>query len=132
MSFRFNRDTKRRDEIIFGDYKPEAYKLGGIRRFENLTLEQFKLLYDEKFIDPEDCQNSAPSAEDFINFMQENPQFTAHGYAVSPERNDYRVTIEGLDLDGETSEETKFNFVHFARHADEFTYEQHRLRCWWD
>lgn len=127
-----NKDIKRRDEIIFGEYKPDDYKFGGVKQFSGLPLETLKLLIEEGFLDPEDCQNNSPSAEEFMNFIEQHPDFTAHGHAVDSTRDDYGVTIEGIELFGARSRETEREFVMFSQHADDFVFNDKALFCWWD
>jgi hypothetical protein len=131
-TWEMNKDIKRRDEIIFGEYKPDDYKFGGVKRFSNLSLNSLTLLVEEGFLHPEDYQNCSPYAEDFVNFLKQHPDFTAHGYSVDISREDYRVTIEGIELSGTTSRETEREFVKFARCADEFEVSDNGLYCWWD
>lgn len=123
----FNRNYSRRMEIlgIKDDYK------GGIEYFENLTINKFKMLLDEGFIDPKDCQNESPSAYDFYNFMFKYPELNAHGYAVSPERDDYRVTIEGLAGAKTDDAKLKSDFIEFCKSASSLKTEN-KLYSWWD
>jgi hypothetical protein len=93
------------------------------------TLER---LFVERFIDPDDAQNEAPSAKQFLGFMQKHPNVIAHGYAVSPTREDYRITIDGLSVQASyATRELKFAFVGFAKEADELELEN-GLWAWWD
>ena len=63
--FELNKDVKKRDEIIFGNYDRKSY-VGGVRRFEGLSLEKLKQLVDLKFIDLEEYHNSSPTVREFI------------------------------------------------------------------
>lgn len=57
----------------------------------------------------------------------------AHGYVVSPPREDYRVEIEGLEVHGEKAcNHLRAEFLKFCRTADELTDEPDHLRSWWD
>ena len=94
--FKLNRDVKTRDEIIFGKYESKAYK-GGLRRFDNLSLEKLKKLVECKFIRLEECQNNSPSVREFIEFMEKYSGYTVMGYAISVKRTDYRVTLDGIE-----------------------------------
>jgi hypothetical protein len=58
--------------------------------------------------------------------------FTAHGYAVSADRHDYRVTIEGVAMSGEYSKDTLLAFVKMFRDADELTLSETYLSAWYD
>ena len=127
---KYNYDDKRRCEIVGIDCL-EQY-LGGIKRFVGLKLPQLNLLLEENFIDPEECYNLSPDTMEFKAFLEVYPEAKLHGYLVSPERNDYRVTIEGVEYDGDVSKEMLMDFVDAFRYADEFTCEDDYLYCWFD
>lgn len=128
---KMNMDAKTRDELLFGEFDLGKYG-GGIRRFDDLNYETLKYLMEQRFISYDDCQNCSPCAGDIMHFMANHPQFTAHGYAVSPTRGDYRMTIEGVDLQGDYDHETLLDFVGMFRFADEFDIEHNELYCWYD
>lgn len=125
-----NKDTARRAEILGDALAPTSW--GGIQNYDYATLSQLELLLKENFADPNDQQNEAPTFLQFVEFMRENPEVTAHGYIVEPHREDYRVTIEGLYLEAEhVTLESKFAFVQFNAEADELETDGD-LRSWWD
>lgn len=125
-----NRDTIRRAEIL--GIAPITPYAAGIIPFEWLALEDLETLFEGKFIDPEDRQNEAPTAGEFLEFMRKHPHVFAHGYAASPERSDYRITIEGLMAHKAYLTPQAFEeFIIFCRHADELELGDH-LRSWWD
>lgn len=74
-----------------------TYVNGGIEHFDNLSADTLQTLIDEGFADPDDTQNNSPSLQEILDFIREYPDFKAHGYAVSPERSDYRVSLEGVE-----------------------------------
>ena len=82
--------------FIFGKYESKAYK-GGLRRFDNLSLEKLKKLVECKFIRLEECQNNSPSVREFIEFMEKYSGYTVMGYTISVKRTDYRVTLDGIE-----------------------------------
>ena len=127
---KYNYDDKRRCEILGMQYPPKY--LGGCESFKGLTLEALDLLLDEDFIDPEECQNCSPTTMEFKDFMDMYPECTLHGYIVSPERHDYRVTIEGLEYCGDVPKEMLKLFINAFRHADEFICDDDYLYCWFD
>ena len=131
MIEKMNMAAARRSEIL-GVSKRESF--GGIVRFEGLGLRELETLVSEGFADPEDCQNHAPSLGEILAFMRRFPDFTAHGYAVDPERNDYRVSIEGVHLGRIASDEEFSSFMELFRHADEVTCRNTvaGLYCWYD
>lgn len=127
MLWELNLDYKRRNQIIFG--RDEARDC---ERFSGLTLETLKQLFKEKFIEPDDSQNSAPTAEQMLEFMEKHPGVTAHGYAVHHSREDYRVTIEGLEYEGDVDTELMGEFAEFANGADSLTLNGKHLYFWFD
>ena len=125
-----NRDIKTRDEMIFGEYNPERYS-GGCRNFDEMNLETIKELIDKGFCDPDECQNSSPTVEEFVNFIANHEGWYLNGYAITDKRHDYRVSITGMCKERmiEDIDELK-DFVEFARFADEF--DMKFGYAWWD
>jgi hypothetical protein len=130
--FEFNHDAEQRDSIIFGDYKPEYYF--SIARFEGLSFSALEKLVTLGFADPEDAQNDAPQIQEFLDFMRGHPTAMAHGYAVSPSRDDYRVSIEGLYIaPKDMTVDLLEDFVAFCRFADDFSASMpDGCYAWWD
>jgi hypothetical protein len=123
-------DEKKRNKILKLDME-NGYRRFDLERFEDLDVEDFKTLLDEKFVDPQDKQNSAPTAMEFYRFMQRYPSFKAHGYAVSKNRTDYRISIEGVQ--GMTmSSEALQAFVNMFGEADTFNVDGGYCYCWYD
>jgi len=130
--FEFNRDDERRHEIIGIGIRP-GYD---IVHFSGLTAEQAQTLLAERFADGDDAQNDAPSFAEIVQFLESNPSFRAHGYAVTPSRSDYRVTLEGVESATgckPTKKEIEA-YIDFGRHADEFDFDLKTGNCraWWD
>jgi hypothetical protein len=93
----FNKDAARRDRILGAglDVVPAGYR-GGIARFDELDAAGLALLLDEKFIDPHDRQNAAPSVWEIFRFLCAHPNVRAAGYVVDVKRADYRTSIEAI------------------------------------
>ena len=128
-----NRDYNTRDKFLFHGYNEDAY-MGGIRRIRCLTSEDIKYLLDLRFIDPMDCQNDSPSVKEIYDFLKEHSEFYAFGYAVSPKRDDYRISIEGICSNWESiniPKEDLIDFVDFSVGADELSITPY-CRAWWD
>ena len=126
-----NRDIKTRDEVLFGKYNPDRYHFGGIARFEGLDVETLKWLLEHNFADPDETQNDSPTIEEFLDFMERHPEFTAHGYAVTDKRDDYRISIEGVETNETPADrETIFDFMGWFRFADELQLDP--PYCWYD
>lgn len=130
-----NKDYKERDQIIFGreiTWGSDADTFGGTLQFEDLTLTQLEKLRDNRFLELDDAQNNAPTISRFMLFMKEHKGVLAHGYAVSPTRDDYRVSIEGLEFCGECTTEMQLAFSRLCRSADEIEITGEHLYCWYD
>jgi hypothetical protein len=124
----YNRDIKRRQEIT-GFSEPAG---DDVIYFEMMTAQTLRQLIDEKFADPEVSQHDAPSIEDICKFLEENEGFTAHGYLVGIDRDDYRVSIEGVEFQGIYSTAALKAFIQLFRFADELEVDDQYLRCWYD
>lgn len=128
-----NHDIEERDRLIFGEAIDWKMVAGGMKRFLSITAETLQDLVTKQFADPGDKQNLAPTLASFLSFMKENPgKFLAHGYAISPDRSDYRVSIEGLVSAGKVTPGLTDRFVEFCRCPAELIAEKDRLYAWWD
>lgn len=130
-----NDNYKERDRILFGEYDPDKY-LGGIRRFQNIDVQTLNTLVAHNYIELSECQNDSPSTEEFLEYAKAHPDIRFCGYAVSPDRDDYRITIEEVyqTLDGI---DEILEFVRYFRFADEFTIDEcanglYEADAWWD
>lgn len=129
--FNYNKDYETRDTFLFGGYNKDLYRFGGTCGIDNISATDIKYLMDMKFIDPDECQNYSPSTKEIYDFINKHPQFYAFGYAVSPERDDYRITLEGIRSDDEDlGVEDLKDFIEFAHRADEL--DVRPPRAWWD
>lgn len=116
--------------------------MGGCTRFTGATLEILKNLEALKYLDLEEQQNNAPNVGEFLEIMAEfkelgvDPQ--AHGYVVTPERADSRISLEGLYVErpkGMRSDNWIVIIEKFSekfRTADDFTITSDKLYCWFD
>ena len=132
-----NKDIKTRDEIIFGEYDPEKYKYGGIRRFER-SPDVIHRLIENDFIDLNECQNSSPSTKEFMEYVEDIEEYvTFGGYAVVDTRHDYRVTIDEIQILLPVEKQDEFfSLIEIFRYADEFSVsrdvDNYYLHAWWD
>ena len=126
-----NRDVQTRDELIFGKYDESKYS-GGIRHFKDMSLSTLEKLVAQNFIDLDEQQNDSPTVQAILGFMRTYPDYTAHGYTVSIEREDYRVSLEGVakEREADTIEELK-GFMNMFRFADDFCTDN-EMYCWFD
>jgi len=104
----------------------EEISRGDIVRYEGLELDTLRELVEKGYADPMDRQNSAPNIKEFIELMQANPGLTAHGYVVSRQRDDARISIEGVE--GPLRPEC----LHMLSRADEIEYDGETVYCWYD
>lgn len=132
-----NKDYKRRDEIIFGNYDENRYKMGGCCRFE-MDASKFEQLIQEEFLDPNENQNESPTTAEFQEYIEGCEDWVEfEAYAISPDRSDYRVTVEGVNVWIPSDQKEKLcKYVEAFRDADEFNISTDEngfhLRAWWD
>jgi hypothetical protein len=104
-----------------------------IFHFEGLSAKDLKRCIAKGWADPKDCQNSAPSIGDILEFLVANPSFKAHGYVVTPHRDDTRISIEGVIAEGAPRAEVDA-YIEMFRQADEFEFDSNGgyCRAWYD
>jgi hypothetical protein len=116
----YNQEYNNRDAIL--GITPVLYKSpsDSLRKFSGLSIQKLDQLLAGRFIDPDFSLNNAPTAREFIDFMSAHPQLTAHGIVINPDRQDYRVSIQGLDILDSTavSPMMKKDFQEFCKDAD--------------
>ena len=84
------------------------------------------------FIDLEDNQNNSPTVREFIEFMEKYPDYTVMGYTVSIDRDDYRVSLDGIEKRKVVySEEEVDDFSSLFGDADEFD-TGNAMYAWFD
>ncbi len=135
LDTKLNRDIARRDKLIFGGYDQSKY-CGGVRRFE-CNVDLMNQLIKEGFADPDECQNDSPFIKDFMDTVDGDESVRFECYAVDVNRDDCRVTIEGIRAYIPDTDYDRINlYVEQFRYADEFTFEHQGdcfyLRAWWD
>ena len=129
-------DAEKREQIIFHrSYQPENYKQGGICQFEGITLKAIRELLEPGFIKSDDYMNASPTVQEFTDFVeaQDPDNWSFHSYAVSPKRDDSRVTIEGLRSNKPLSKDDLIDFLQYFRYADILDAERDEpAYCWYD
>lgn len=107
-------------------------RLGGIEHFENVDADTLQKLVDKGYASTYDKQNNAPTLGEFLEFMKHYPEFKAHGYVVSNDRKDRRITVEGLKGVA-TEKEAIWDFKDLCEDADEFECDENgNCFSWWD
>lgn len=134
--FDYNKNVAERDIILFGDYEESKY-WGGIRRFEDLSVEELEKLVERRFADPGDMQNYAPTIKLLLSFGKRHKLVTYGGYAVSLKRDDYRISIDSIKLVTPDIRDAS-DFIRFCKSADELNsyYDGDgitaTMSAWWD
>lgn len=72
--------------------------------------------------------NSCPGNAAFLSYMEVYPEARAHGYIIGGHRADKRITIEGLSLTKDATDEQRLTFMEQFNGANELD----RTRCWYD
>ena len=132
--FHHNPDYRRRERLLGLDENiwDDEDNIFDVIRVDHLSIAVLEKLLEEKFINPDGRQNESPSAIEFIRFMRKYPSVQAHGYAVSPYHDDYRVTIEGLYVGWrDCTADMRTDFEEFCANADCLEIESDPY-SWWD
>jgi len=103
---------------------------GDYTKIPRLDIGTIDRLVHAGFLTLEDTQNDSPTAGDLVKFMRQWPGVYAHGYAIGGDRDDARISLEGLAYDGIPTRALVAAFTVAFRHADEFSLKP--LRAWWD
>jgi hypothetical protein len=135
-NFVYSRDYQTRDTIIFGTSLEWSEVFGGAKNFYNLSIDQLQQLVDSGFASPIEKHNESPAIIEFLTFARiqlfKGFIFTFEGYVVSPFREDYRVSIDGIVFNGTCEPELVADFQAFVGCPDELDIKPNYLRAWWD
>ena len=128
----FTEKTMMRSSFVYQD----RY-IGGTRHFEHLKPVVMRELLRLGFADPNEKQNDAPSLRefgDFIASIPENVDVELSGYAVSREREDHRVSINGILIRGEIdSSVRRLWWDMLQKHKPDSNEEdKNMLFAWWN
>lgn len=128
-------EANEREQIVFGmNYSPARYEYGGISYFDDMDTATARKLMDLGYINPDDAQNCAPISREMIEFCENTPgNWYLHGYVVSKDRNDSRITFEGVGSNDILNADQALEFYEMFRFADEL--EAHiggTAYCWYD
>ena len=134
--YNLNMDYKGRDKIIFGSEIDWKNQTGTAKRF-SISFSQLKDLIHNDYIDLSHNTNESPTFEIFYKFLCKYPQLNVNGWAKSPYRRDYSVSIYGIegnieqwneDLKKQLKEDLKAIF----KNADEFIVSEKEVWVWYD
>ena len=101
--------------------------------FSGMTPATARVLLEKGYADPEDCQNGSPSFLEMTEFCEKHPGFTMHGYVIGSDRDDARVTAEGVQGTAQDAE-GMLDFFETFRCADscDTDRETRSCYCWYD
>jgi hypothetical protein len=134
----YKADHRQRDLILKGFFTDKDY-IGGSRRFSNLPLELLELILLENHTDHNEKHNNAPSIRDLIIFAKQMSEkgyyFFFNGYAISPKRDDYRVSVDTINIKYYFDNSNHLNnkiIEKFFKDADEKDLDNGTMRFWYD
>lgn len=130
MQFAVNKDIYRRDSLL-ADLADEDRDLR-FYRFDGMAPEVLELIISEGFANADDQHGDCLTNKEILEFLKENSSFTAHGYAVGIHRDDYRVSIEGVEATGHLDANQVSNFAKAFEGASEFELTADGARAWFD
>ncbi len=125
-------DFEERDKFIVTNTQTCSQEKGyDVFRFEGLSYKDLLTCIKKGWADPEETQNSSPSIQELADFLKDNPAFKAHGYVVSPRREDRRISLEGVKAYKRPSPRSVQAFLKMFRQADECDVVM-PYRAWYD
>jgi hypothetical protein len=110
----------------------ETKSVGGLRYFRGLPLPVLEELITHGFVDRGDWNDCPGVDAAFLPFMRRNPEFAAHGYAVDWDRDDVRISIEGVQKLAPLSKTELIDFINTFNGADEVQVTEQSAYCWYD
>lgn len=128
--WKLNTDSNARDIIIDENSSMEHCYLGGVKHFSDLNAETLRRLVTEKFANPEDRQNNSPELGEFLEFGESHEGCLFHGYVVSIDRGDYRVTIDSVSIPAQYSDD--IDRLEWKKTADDVSERSGYIELWWD
>ncbi|MFN8192702.1 MAG: hypothetical protein U0R80_00295 [Nocardioidaceae bacterium] len=104
--------------------------LGGAASFQDADAATLGALLGERFMDPFDRQNAAPTTWAIFKFLCRHPGVTAAGYVIERARPDYRASLDGVwspTIDAGLEGDARA----LCRRASQKSFEG-RVDCFWD
>jgi hypothetical protein len=109
-----------------------VYDYGDMQRFERLPLFVLKELIEGDFVDMGSWNNCPGVEQLFLPLMEKHPSYCAHGYVISHDRADKRITVEGLETSCELSTDDLADFFLTFKGADTLRFLNGVAYCWYD
>ena len=125
-------NVNQRDLVLFYEPYDEKKYYGGIRHFDAISYADCQELCKLDVLNPDGRQNCAPPAKEIMEFLRLHPNFRAHGYAVSPKRDDYRVSLEGVECGPGYSLNDVWDLFRILKYPDEYSVTEDGILCWFD
>ncbi len=131
-------NVEKRDNILFGDYRPDRYGPHGnyAPRFTGLSLDQVKSLVELGAMETEMNQNGSPTTREFMDYLGLYPDAKVSGFATL-RPSDTVAVITSVTLRTDDSAAIAAFAAEF-HYADEFTIRwdvsENKFECyaWWD
>lgn len=131
--------TKQWNEILdVLNIDPDLDLIGGVIRTD-VNIEQMKDIVEKApdYINLKGKHNYSPSLNQFIEFCETNPQFVMEAVLVEPERDDYRVDVDGVKAPVNTENTTILydwinSFDDSIDDPSEYGTYNGNIRAWWD
>ncbi len=118
-------------EALLAPYSEQS-ECGGLRYFRGVPLNVLQQMINRRFVEMGRWNDCGGVAALFLPFLKAHPGYTVHGYAVSSERPDCRVTIEGIEKADPLTKEEVIDFANAFKDADELEITSDYARCWYD
>jgi hypothetical protein len=131
-------DYRQRDLILKAYFTDKDY-IGGSRKFNDLPLELLELLVLEDHTPHDEKHNEAPTIRDMLilakQLKSKGYDFYFGGYAISPKREDYRVSVDTIIIKSLFDNDNHINnraIKNFFKDADEVIEDTNYFRFWYD
>jgi hypothetical protein len=132
--FPYNRDYRSRDALLksaesFPPMTGDMLYVGGAASFYGIDVDTVAELLTDRYVDPYEYQNEAPTIWEIFKFMCRYPQVQASGYVISIDRPDYRMLVDDISVDASTASQQEV--LAFCADA-ETDMQDGGLECFWD
>lgn len=126
-------EQKERAGILRSGAHYRGGDLDGYASYDSLTPATARVLLEKGYAFADDTQNDSPTFLEMTEFCERHPGFTLYGYVIGDDRDDARVTAEGIQGTAQDVD-AMLDFVEMFRSADEcdFDRETRSCYCWYD
>ena len=104
--------------------------VGGAASFYGIDVDTVAELLTDRYVDPYEYQNEAPTIWEIFKFMCRFPEVQASGYVISIDRPDYRTSLDDISVDVSTTSQQN-EVLTFCADA-ETDMQDGGLECFWD